>query len=232
MTRLEILYHFIQFKQHVTVFFSNKSPKLPYSALHCSLHTESMRTMFGFVCSSQIVTYQDQIWVHWEFWIFQTQLSWCLRYWIRCTHRLSFGMMSNISEHRRFQALLDVVSGQCLASGGGHSTTHTNMISKLRCADSNAKHCKLRKNYWQGQWKLGVMHDIQIEWNGTVLPWCQVNIGSLTNLSKSMPMWSSALCCLTCTSIICGCIFFLGSAFVFLALHFFPSDVYFSIKLL
>ena len=112
-----------------------------YSSLHCRLHMESVRTMFGFVCSSQIVTHQDQIWVHWEFCISQTQLSWCFRYWIRCMCRLSFGMMSNISQCRRFQAFLDVVSGQHLVSGC-YGTTNTNMISKLHCAGGNAKHCK------------------------------------------------------------------------------------------
>ena len=44
--------------------------------------------------------------------ISQTQLSWRLRYWIRCERGSSLGMMSNISQHRRFHALLDVASGQ------------------------------------------------------------------------------------------------------------------------
>ena len=85
---------------------------------------------------------QDQIWAPWEFWISQTQLSWHLRYRIRYMHGSLFGMISNISQHRRFQALLDFASGQCLVSGG-HGTTHTNTISKLGCADGNAKHCNL-----------------------------------------------------------------------------------------
>ena len=55
-------------------------------------------------------------------------------------------------------------------------------------------HYKLRKIYWQGQWKWGVMHDVQIEWNGTVLhSWCDMSslllvkqVGYVVKLSRSI----------------------------------------------